>query len=245
MGWMHDTLQYFALDPIYRRFHHNNLTFGLTYAFAENFVLALSHDEVVHGKGSLLRKMHGDRWRKFANLRAYYAFMYTHPGKKLLFMGGEFAQEREWNHDQGLDWHLLDDVAHRGVQQLVRDLNRLYRAHAPLHELDCRSDGFEWIDCTDVEKNVICYLRRDGRRRHVVTVCNFSPEPRHNYRVGVPDGGEYVELINTDAVEYGGSGMGNAGRVWAEAIEAHGRPHSLVLTLPPLATLVLGPAGDL
>jgi 1,4-alpha-glucan branching enzyme len=244
MGWMHDTLHYIGLDPIYRRHHHNELTFGLAYAFAENFVLPLSHDEVVHGKGSLLGKMPGDRWQKFANLRAYFGFMYTHPGKKLLFMGGEFAQEREWNHDRSLDWQLLDDAMHAGVQRLVRDLNYLYRSQPALYERDCRSEGFEWIDCTDVEQNVICYLRRGSKPDDVVVVvCNFSPLPRHGYRVGVPRGGEYIELINTDAAEYGGSGVGNAGRVYAEDVSSHGRPHSVVLTLPPLATLVISPRG--
>jgi 1,4-alpha-glucan branching enzyme len=232
-----------AHEPIYRRHHQHELTFGLLYAFSENFVLPLSHDEVVHGKGSLLGKMPGDRWQKFANLRAYLSFMWTHPGKKLLFMGGEFGQEAEWNHDQSLDWHLLDDSLHRGVQSLVRDLNRLYRELPALHEKDCEPRGFEWVDASDTENSVLSYLRRGSEAdRPCLTVCNFTPVPRHEYRVGVPCGGSWRERINSDAAEYGGSGLGNAGAVEAEAVTWHGRPYSLLLTLPPLGTIVLEPA---
>jgi len=239
MGWMHDTLRYMAQDPVHRKYHHNDLTFGLLYAFQENFILPLSHDEVVHGKGSLIGKMPGDRWQRFANLRAYYGFMWTHPGKKLLFMGGEFAQQREWNHDTGLDWHLLGDPLHRGVQRAVRDLNRLYRELPALHELDTEPDGFQWIDAGDAEQSTLAYRRR-SRDPHelAVIVANFTPVPRHDYRIGVPRGGLYRECFNSDALDYGGSGLGNAGAVQAQAHPAHGHAHSLVLTLPPLATLV-------
>jgi 1,4-alpha-glucan branching enzyme len=244
MGWMHDTLRYMSTDPIQRRHHHNDLTFGLVYAFAENFVLPLSHDEVVHGKKSLLGRMPGDRWQQFANLRAYFGFMYTHPGKKLLFMGGEFAQEREWNHDQSLDWHLLSDRMHEGVRMVVRDLNRLYRTRPALHELDCEPAGFEWIDATDTEQSVISFLRRGlSPEDIVIVVCNFTPIVRYGYRLGVPNGGDYLELLNTDGLEYGGTGASNGGRLLTADVPAHGRPHSLALTLPPLSTLVLAPTG--
>ncbi len=243
MGWMNDTLRYMSREPVHRRFHHNDMTFGLLYAFSENFILPLSHDEVVHGKGSLLGRMPGDRWQKFANLRAYFAFMYTQPGKKLLFMGGEFAQANEWNHDASLDWHLLEDPFHRGVQALVRDLNRLYRSVPALHRKDCSPDGFEWIAAYDADASVFAYLRRGGGPDdHAVVVCNFTPVVRRAYRVGVPAGGDYVELLNTDAEAYGGGGLGNLGRVTAEAVPSHGRPCSLSLTLPPLAAVVLAPA---
>jgi len=239
MGWMHDTLQYMSKDPIHRRHHQDLLTFGLLYAFSENFVLPLSHDEVVHGKGSLYGKMPGDRWQKLANLRAYYAFMYTMPGKKLLFMGAELAQEREWNHDRGLDWQLLDDPMNRGIQTLVRDLNGLYRGTPALHELDCEQAGFEWIDCNDAEHSIVSYLRRGHDPDRVAAIiCNFTPVLRHNYRIGVPRGGFYRERLNTDAAVYGGSDVGNGGGVMAAAEPWHGRPFSISLTLPPLATLV-------
>ena len=242
MGWMHDTLLYMSKDPVHRKHHHDSLTFGLLYAFTENFILPLSHDEVVHGKGSLLAKMPGDRWQKFANLRAYLTFMYTMPGKKLLFMGGEFAQEREWNHAVGLDWQLLDDPKHAGVQRLVRDLNHLYCSIAPLHELDCEPEGFEWIDCHDAEQSVISYIRRGKNRdQFAVTVCNFTPVIRRDYRIGVPRGGYYQEVLNSDAGAYGGSNVGNLGSCISNAIPFQGRPYSLVLTLPPLAALVLLP----
>jgi 1,4-alpha-glucan branching enzyme len=240
MGWMHDTLEYMSHDPVHRRYHHDKLTFGLLYAFSENFVLPLSHDEVVHGKGSLLGKMPGDRWQRFANLRAYYGFMYGHPGKKLLFMGGEFGQEREWNHDRALDWHLLDEAPHAGLQNLVRDLNRLYRSEPALHRNDCEAEGFQWIDATDVEQSVVSFLRRgDAGDEPVVVVCNFTPVVRHGYRVGVPEAGWYREMLNTDAADYGGSGVGNQGGLSSEMVPRHGLGHSLVLTLPPLATVML------
>jgi 1,4-alpha-glucan branching enzyme len=239
MGWMHDTLSYISQDPVYRKYHHHQLTFGLIYAFSENFVLPLSHDEVVHGKGSLLGKMPGDRWQKFANLRAYFGFMFGHPGKKLLFMGGELAQEREWNHDASLDWHLLDDPMHRGVQTLVRDLNRLYRELPALHERDAEPEGFEWLELHDSEQSVLVFMRRAAEAPDVVVACNFTPVPRYGYRVGVPLPGYYRERINTDAALYGGGNIGNSGGVMAEDVGSHGRPHSLSLTLPPLGTVIL------
>ena len=240
MGWMHDTLQYMSLDPIHRKYHHNQLTFGLLYAFTENFILPLSHDEVVHGKGSLLGKMPGDRWQKFANLRAYYAFMWAHPGKKLMFMGCELAQEREWNHDGQLDWHLLDDPLHGGMHRLMRDLNQLYRSETALHRLDALPEGFAWVDATDSDQSVLSFLRFDAGRRHMALVlCNFTPQPRYGYRVGVPRAGRWIERLNSDAGLYGGSDLGNAGGVEAEAVPWHGHPFSILATLPPLATLIL------
>ena len=240
MGWMHDTLDYMGHEPIHRRFHHDRLTFGLVYAFSENFVLPLSHDEVVHGKGSLLGRMPGDAWQQFANLRAYLAFMWTHPGKKLLFMGGEFAQGREWNHDAGLDWELLEIHWHLGVQRLVRDLNRLYRSLPALHEKDCEPEGFEWIEASDAEQSVIAFARK-GNSDHppVVVLCNFTPVPRPDYRIGVPVAGFYVERLNTDATEYAGSGVGIGSGVASEPVASHNREHSILLTLPPLGALVL------
>src|SRR5579885_2467277 len=239
MGWMHDTLRYMSYDPIHRRYHHNDLTFGLLYAFQENFILPLSHDEVVHGKGSLIGKMPGDRWQRFANLRAYYGFMWTHPGKKLLFMGNEFAQEREWNHDRQLDWQLLDDPLHAGVRLLVRDLNQLYRSTPALHQLDCEPDGFQWVDVANAEESVVAFLRR-GRNPHqlALVVCSFTPVPREGYWLGVPRAGLWRERINTDAREYGGSGVGNAGAAYAEARASHGYAHAVRLRLPPLGTLI-------
>ncbi|MCB9730538.1 MAG: 1,4-alpha-glucan branching protein GlgB [Deltaproteobacteria bacterium] len=242
MGWMHDTLKYMAEDPVHRRYHHDKMTFGLIYAFTENFVLPLSHDEVVHGKGSLIGKMPGDAWQKFANLRAYYGFMWTHPGKKLLFMGGEFGQWREWNHDQSLDWHLLDAPEHRGLQTLVRDLNRLYRQRPELHARDCQPEGFEWIDGGDAEHSIYSYLRRgEGERQVAAVVCNFTPVPRHGYRLGLPFSGRWREVLNTDAEVYGGSNTGNGGAVEAADEGWNGRPASAIVTLPPLGTLVLVP----
>ena len=239
MGWMHDTLNYMSRDPIHRKHHHNDLTFGLLYAYHENFILPLSHDEVVYGKGSLIGKMSGDRWQKFANLRAYFAFMWTHPGKKLLFMGGEFAQEREWNHDIGLDWQLFDDPLHAGVHRLVRDLNWLYRGTPALHQRDCEPGGFEWIDANNGAESILSYLRRGADQEELaVVVCNFTPVPREDYRIGVPFSGRYAERINTDADDYGGSGVGNLGTVEAEATPMHGHPHSLRLRVPPLAVAV-------
>ncbi len=242
MGWMHDTLAYMSQDPIYRKYHHHEMTFGIHYAYSENFVLPLSHDEVVHGKGSLLGKMPGDQWQRFANLRAYYGFMWGHPGKKLLFMGCEFGQEREWNHDQSLDWHLLDDPAHRGVQHLIRDLNTLYRGEPALHERDCAPDGFHWIDGGDAENNVFSFVRRGGDgARPVVVVSNMAPVAREGFRIGMPREGDWREVLNTDASVYGGSGAGNGGRVVARGEAMHGQPCSASLTLPPLATLFLTP----
>ncbi len=245
MGWMHDTLRFMSRDPIFRRFHLNDLTFGLLYAFQENFVLPLSHDEVVHGKGSIINRMPGDRWQRFANLRAYYAFMWTHPGKKLLFMGGEFGQEREWNHNESLDWHLLDDPHHDGVRLLMRDLNALYRSFGALHANDHEAGGFEWIDCSDHEKTVLSFVR-NGRSEDdsVVVVCNFTPEVREGYRIGVSSPGYYHEVLNTDAERYGGSNVGNYGGVHAEAVPVHGQAHSVALRLPPLAVVILQAEPD-
>jgi 1,4-alpha-glucan branching enzyme len=239
MGWMHDTLAYMREDPINRRYHHDKLTFGLLYAWDENFVLPLSHDEVVHGKGSLLGKMPGDRWQRFANLRAYLSFMWTHPGKKLLFMGGEFGQEREWNHDHSLDWHLLADDLHRGCQRLVRDLNHLYRSIPALHELDSEPIGFSWVDGGNASDSVIAFLRHAAQpSAPVLVVCNFTPVVRRKYRVGVPFGGQWRERLNSDSGFYGGSNVGNDGTVVATAISCHGRSHSVELTLPPLGVVL-------
>lgn len=238
MGWMHDTLDYMRRDPVHRMHHHDRLTFGLLYAFNERFILPLSHDEVVHGKGSLLRKMPGDGWQRFANLRAYYALMWAQPGKKLLFMGGEFGQEAEWNHDGELDWNALADGRHGGLMRLVADLNACYRRESALCD-DSGPAAFEWIDHRDHAQSVIAFLRVTPGARDIVVVCNFTPVPRHGYRIGVPHGGRYRELINTDAACYGGSGLGNGGQVIAQAAPAHGRPASLALTLPPLAVLYL------
>ena len=242
---MHDTLAYMKRDPVHRKHHHHELTFGLVYAFNENFVLPLSHDEVVHGKGSLIGKMPGDRWQQFANLRAYYAFMYGHPGKKLLFMGGEFAQQREWAHDNSLDWHLLDDPLHAGVQRLVRDLNHYYRATPALYQDDFSPDGFRWIDHTDAERSLLAFVRR-GRHYPgaagslVVVVCNFTPTVYRGLRLGVPEPGHYQERINSDSSHYGGSNVGTPfGVATAQPVAWHGQPHSIVIDVPPLATVLL------
>jgi 1,4-alpha-glucan branching enzyme len=240
MGWMHDTLAYMRENPVHRRWHHNQMTFGLVYAFSENFVLPLSHDEVVHGKGSLIGKMPGDDWQKFANLRAYFGYMWGHPGKKLLFMGGEFAQWREWNHDASLDWHLTDYAPHRGMQNLVRDLNRLYRTEPALHRRDCEGAGFAWVVADDAEQSVFAFLRYgDEGDAPALVVSNLTPVPRRDYRLGVPRTGLWREALNTDAAAYGGSNLGNAGGAASEPIVAHGHAQSLTLTLPPLATLIL------
>jgi 1,4-alpha-glucan branching enzyme len=240
MGWMHDTLEYFQHDPIHRRFHHNQLTFRMLYGFTENFVLPLSHDEVVHGKGSLIAKMPGDEWQRFANLRLLFGYMYAQPGKKLLFMGGEFGQVREWAHDTSLEWHVLQYPVHSGVQKWVEQLNRIYREQPGLHELDNESGGFEWIDCNDNMASTVSLLRKaKSPKEQVVVVCNFTPVPREGYRLGVPSGGFWRELLNSDAKEYAGSGMGNMGGVQAEKKPEHGRPYSLMLTLPPLSVLFL------
>jgi 1,4-alpha-glucan branching enzyme len=244
MGWMHDTLDYFSKDPIHRRFHHHELTFGLLYAFTENFVLPLSHDEVVHGKGSLLNKMPGDRWQQLANLRALYAWMWAHPGKQLLFMGGEIAQEREWSHDRSLDWHALEWDGHRGVQSLMRCLNRVYRSTPALYEQDFSPEGFRWIDASDVENNVLSFLRFGSSSGAAPLACiaNLSPVPREGYRIGLPAGGDWREVLNTDAAEFGGGGVGNGGIVHAHGESWHGLPASVELTLPPLGVLWLVPA---
>lgn len=241
MGWMHDTLQYMARDPVHRQHHQNELTFGLSYAFSENFVLPISHDEVVHGKGSLLGKMPGDAWQQFANLRAYLGFMFGHPGKKLLFMGCEFAQVREWSHDQSLDWHLLDNPQHAGVQRLVRDLNQLYQATPALYQLDFVPAGFEWIDQQDAVHSVLSFIRRGlDASTFVLVVCNFTPTVQTAYRIGVPQPGDYRERLNTDSEHYGGSNAGTPlGRATAEPVGWHGHAQSIVLTLPPLATVFL------
>lgn len=238
MGWMHDTLAYFAEDPVNRRHHHDKLTFGLLYAWTENFVLPLSHDEVVHGKGALLEKMPGDRWQKFANLRALYAYMWAHPGKKLLFMGGEFGQWREWNHDGSLDWDLLRQGDHAGLQRLVRDLNRIYQGEPSLWEADCSPEGFEWICADDRDQNTIAFQRvAVGSGRRVICMGNFSPVVRRNHRVGLPGPGTYREILNTDSADYGGSNVGNEGAVVAEAVPCHGQDWSAEVTLPPLGVL--------
>jgi 1,4-alpha-glucan branching enzyme len=244
MGWMHDLLDYLSHDPVHRKYQHNQLTFGLLYAWHENFVLPLSHDEVVHGKGSLYQKVPGDDWQRFATLRAFYGFMYGHPGKKLLFMGGEFGQTREWSHDRSLDWHLLGmGPFHAGLKQLVQDLNRLYRREPALHQVDFEPAGFQWVDCTDWEQSVVSFVRRARNPADfVLFVSNFTPVPRHGYRVGAPVPGYYRELLNTDAGLYGGSNLGNGGGVMTESLPWQGQPHSLVLTLPPLATLIFKPA---
>jgi 1,4-alpha-glucan branching enzyme len=242
MGWMHDTLEYMREDPVHRRYHHDRITFGLLYAFQENFILPLSHDEVVHGKGSILARMPGDNWQRFANLRLYYGFLFASPGKKLLFMGGEFAQAREWSADRGLDWELLDDPLHAGIQALVRDLNHAYAREPALHVHDVEHHGFDWIDCNDREHSIISFLRR-GRHEEdiVVVVCNFTPVVRDDYRIGVPFPGRYRELLNSDAACYAGSGVGNLGEVHSSAVPAHGHAQSLSLRLPPLGMLMLKP----
>jgi 1,4-alpha-glucan branching enzyme len=238
MGFMHDTLAYFAHQPVHRKYHHNLLTFRSIYAFHENFVLPLSHDEVVHGKGSLLNKMPGDEWQRFANLRLLFGYMYGQPGKKLLFMGGEFGQAEEWDHDNSLNWAVAGYPFHAGVQRLVTDLNRVYRSEPALHQRDVDSHGFEWIAGNDSEQSVFAFLRLATDAAPVVVVCNCTPVPRYDYDIGVPQAGDYLELINTDASSYGGSGVGNCGRVTATAVPFHGRPYSLRLTLPPLAAVL-------
>jgi 1,4-alpha-glucan branching enzyme len=240
MGWMHDTLAYFGRDPIYRRHHQGQLTFSMVYAFHERFVLPLSHDEVVYGKGSLFTRMPGDDWQKFANLRAQFGYLWGHPGKKLLFMGGEFGQRREWAHEGELDWAQSREPMHAGVSRLVGDLNGLYRHHPALHRHDFSSDGFEWIAMDDASASVIAFLRKGGAGDPpLLVVCNLTPLPRHGYRLGVPAAGFWREVLNTDSRDYGGSGLGNLGGVQAQAVSAHGRPASIALTLPPLATVYL------
>jgi 1,4-alpha-glucan branching enzyme len=244
MGWMHDMLDYFHLDPVYRKYHQDKLTFGLVYAFTENFVLVLSHDEVVHGKGALLDKMPGDQWQKFANLRALYGYMYGHPGKKMLFMGGELGQWTEWNHDTSLPWHLLKYEPHAGLQRYVRDLNRLYCSEPALHQVDFEWAGFQWIDFSDAEQSVIAFMRHSRDGASILCVCNFTPVPRQGYRIGVPHPGWYREINNSDSYSYGGSNVGNLGGLMAEPIPCHGQAQSISLSLPPLGVLFLKPVSN-
>jgi len=239
MGWMHDTLEYFSRDPVYRKYHHDKLTFRMLYAFSENFVLSLSHDEVVHGKSSLTGKMPGDDWQKFANLRLLFSCMFTQPGKKLVFMGNEFGQWKEWDHEKSLDWHLLQYAPHSGLQKLVRDMARLYGSEPALYELDFDAGGFEWVDCNDSIHSVVSYLRRGNSTEDIFLVSlNYTPLPHYAYRVGVPRGGNWKEVLNSDAADYGGSGQGNLGAAEAESKFFHGRPYSLSITLPPLAAVI-------
>jgi 1,4-alpha-glucan branching enzyme len=238
MGWMHDMLHYFGQDPVHRKYHHNNITFSMLYAFTENFVLPISHDEVVYGKRSLLSKMPGDEWRKFANVRAFLAYMYGHPGKKLLFMGTDIGDRQEWNHDASVPWDLLQYPVHHGLQSFVRDLNHLYRSHPALYEVDFDYKGFEWIDIADIEKSVIAFLRRAADPKDfIIFACNFTPVPRQNYSVGVPEAGYYREILNSDSEHYGGSNMGNKGGVMSTAVKSHGRANSISITIPPLAVV--------
>ena len=239
MGWMHDTLKYFQLDPIHRKYHQNEITFSIMYAFTQNFMLPLSHDEVVHGKGSLIGRMPGDEWKKFANLRLLFGYMFMHPGTKLLFMGGEFGQTAEWNHDRSLDWHLLQHNVHAGVQNLVRDLNAFYKSHAALYKHQFEHSGFQWIDYSDSESSVMAFQRNgDSKDELLVVVCNFTPEVRHHYRVGVPYRGTWIEIFNTDDQKYAGSGLLNVGSAMTSPVKYHGRDYSISLTLPPLGVSV-------
>jgi len=242
MGWMNDTLRYMSHEPIHRKYHQNDLSFRMVYAFTENFILPLSHDEVVHGKRSLLSQMTGDYWQKFANLRLLYGYQYTMPGKKLLFMGGEFGQWSEWNHDTQIDWALFGHTYHDGLRRLIGDLNEMYRSHGALHELDVDGTGFRWIQCDDCDNSVFGYVRfAKDPNDFLAVVANFTPVPRGGYRVGVPRAGFYTELLNTDSSIYGGSNLGNMGGVYSEPIPMHGFPHSLSLQLPPLGMLVMKP----
>ena len=240
MGWMHDTLKYFLRDALHRKYHHNDLTFSMLYAYTENFVLSLSHDEVVHGKKSLLERMPGDEWQKFANMRLLLGYMYGHPGKKLLFMGGEFAQRSEWDHDKSLDWHLLDRAEHLGVQTLVKDLNHIHSYEPALHKKDFSPEGFEWVSLGDWEQSILCFLRKGiSRDEDVLVVCNFTPLERYGYRVGVPDAGFWQEILNTDSKDYGGSGVGNLGGVMSDDVGFHNRDFSVSLSIPPLGVVFL------
>ena len=238
MGWMHDTLGYMGKDPIHRQHHHNELTFGLLYTFTENFVLPFSHDEVVHGKNSILNRMPGDKWQQFANVRLLYTYMFTYPGKKLLFMGNEFAQGNEWDHNKILDWYVLNYESHKGVQSLVRDLNHTYKNQPALfaHEFD--SKGFEWIDCNDSTQSILTFIRK-SENEIIIGVFNFTPVPREGYRIGVPKRGNYKEILNSDSVHYGGSNMGNAGEIKSDDIPWMNQPYSISVTLPPLAGIIL------
>ncbi len=238
MGWMHDTLKYLSEDPVHRKFHHDQLTFSMWYAYTENYVLPLSHDEVTHGKGSLVGKMPGDEWQRFANLRALYGYMYGHPGKKLLFMGAEFGQVREWQHEESLEWHVLQFDHHKGVLRWMKDLNNLYKSEPPLYEMDFDMEGYEWVDLHDAGNSVITFIRKARSSGSLILVaCNFTPVPRHNYRIGVPRDGFWMEVLNSDAKEYSGSGLGNFGGVDAEDVGSHGRPYSISVTLPPLSVV--------
>ncbi|MDY6844202.1 MAG: 1,4-alpha-glucan branching enzyme, partial [Thermodesulfobacteriota bacterium] len=240
MGWMHDTLDYFSKDPLYRKHHHNQLTFSIWYAFSENFVLPFSHDEVVYGKGALIGKMPGNEWQRSANLKLVFGYMYGHPGKKLLFMGGEFAQWKEWNHEESIEWHALHYPDHQEMQRWVKDLNFLYRNEPSLYQMDFTMEGFEWVDFRDWEGSIISFIRRGKTTDDIILViCNLTPIPRYNYRVGVPRHGFWKEILNSDAEVYGGSRHGNFGGVEATPLPAHGRNHSLSLTLPPLGVLFL------
>jgi 1,4-alpha-glucan branching enzyme len=239
MGWMHDTLSYFKKDPVHRKYHQNEITFGIMYAFTENFMLPLSHDEVVHGKGSLLGRMPGDEWRKFANLRCLFAYMFMHPGTKLIFMGGEFGQSSEWNHDNGLDWHLLQYGFHKGISDLVRDLNGFYKKEKALYQYGFEHRGFQWIDYGDRENSVIAFQRQaDAKEDLLIVVCNFTPEVRYHYRVGVPFRGLWKEVFNSDDPKYAGSGMLNSGLLTTSPVKYHGGDYSISLTLPPLGISV-------
>ena len=238
MGWMHDTLAFFSQDPVNRKYHQGQLVFSLWYAFTENFMLSLSHDEVVYGKRSLLEKMPGDEWQKFANMRLLFGYMWAHPGKQLVFMGNEIGQRTEWAHDGTIDWNALQSQPHESLLRWVEDLNRAYRENPALHQIDFTADGFEWIDASDTQQNVIAFLRKGrGSTPPVVVVCNFTPIPRYNYAIGVPAGGRWIEILNSDATLYGGSGQGNMGGVEAAPVPAHGRMDSISLTLPPLSVL--------
>jgi 1,4-alpha-glucan branching enzyme len=239
MGWMHDTLDYVSREPVHRKYHHNQLTFSMLYAFNENFILPLSHDEVVHGKGSLLNKIPGDDWQKFATLRLLYGYLYCHPGKKLLFMGGEIGQWNEWNHDTSLDWHLLEYDTHKGLRLWLGDLNALYRSQPALYERDFSIEGFQWIECNDIDQSLFYFMRKGADQRNVVVaVCNFTPVPRHYMRVGVPCPGFWRETLNSDAPSYGGCGLGNYGGCESEWVWAHGMPQSICITIPPLAIVI-------
>jgi 1,4-alpha-glucan branching enzyme len=244
MGWMNDILEYVTQDPVHRRYHHRHLTFLLCDAFTENFILPFSHDEVVHGKGSMFGKIPGDDWQKAATLRALYGFMYAHPGKKLMFMGGEFGQGREWNYDGSLDWHLLGQPFHGGIRRFMQDLNRIYTSEPALHQCDFEPSGFAWIDCNDSDNSVVSFIRRaTNHDDFLVAVLNFTPVPRQGYLLGVPRAGAYTELLNSDAEAYGGGNLGNAGLAFTEPIAAHGHAQSLRLTLPPLGCLLLKPSS--
>jgi len=238
MGWMHDTLEYFSKDPVHRKFHHDKLTFRMLYAHSENFILPLSHDEVVHGKGSLLSKMPKDDWQKFANLRLLYGYMYGQPGKKLIFMGGEIGQWSEWDHDSSIDWHLFEFDMHIGLKKFLTDLNKLYYSESALHDLDCENLGFEWIDCNDSEQSILSFLRLNSQKNEfILIICNFTPVPRYNYNIGVPFNGTWRELLNSNSTIYGGSGLGKSGNVVTKPIEYHSKKYSISITLPPLGVI--------